>query len=215
MLGLFDSGSGGLNTVRYIKSHLPSIDLVYKIDRKNSPYGTKREQEIAKITRENIDELIDRGAERVLIACCTASSVHRLLDEEHKRLSVPIIDCIADAARSESENGRIAVVATERTVLSNAFTNALGGLEVISIAAQELVERIDLGLNDSTVTDEDENYIKRIISPLNGNNIDTLILGCTHFPSLKRTFHRVCSPLGVKHIIDSARIGALALTKYT
>ena len=67
MLGLFDSGSGGLNTIRYIKKYFPSVDLVYKIDRENSPYGTKTQEKIIQITKNNIDDLMSRGAEKILI----------------------------------------------------------------------------------------------------------------------------------------------------
>ena len=81
MVGLFDSGSGGLNTIRYIKEHAPDVDLVYLIDRKRAPYGIKTQEELTAITNENINTLCDMGAERVLIACCTASTVHPLIKE--------------------------------------------------------------------------------------------------------------------------------------
>lgn len=211
MLGLFDSGSGGLNTVRYIRNHLTQIDLVYKIDRNNSPYGIKTEEELIKITENNIDELVERGAKKVLIACCTASTVYEHLDNKHKRLSIPIISPIATYAKQSSQTGHIGVIATERTVRSHAFRNALPKCCVTEIAAQDLVSLIDSGLNDSNATKNDKFHLLRIVREFANKNIDTLILGCTHFPALKTTFENVCRPIGIKNIIDSAETGAKIL----
>ena len=91
MVGLFDSGSGGLNTVRYIKENAPDVDLVYLIDRARAPYGIKTEKELVGITSENIERLLDMGATRVLIACCTASTVHPQLSHGLKIISIPIV----------------------------------------------------------------------------------------------------------------------------
>ena len=99
MLGLFDSGSGGLNTVRYVKELSDDVDLVYLIDRENAPYGIKTEKELISITKANIDRLTDMGARRVLIACCTASTVYQELGEKYKKMALPIIDAVAKRAK--------------------------------------------------------------------------------------------------------------------
>ena len=214
MLGLFDSGSGGLNTVRYLKEIAPNVDLVYKIDRENAPYGTKKKNQLIGIIESNIEELAKRGASRSLIACCTASAMYDELGEWHRSVSIPIIHPVADAAKAVSENGRIGVVATLGTVRSHAFAKALFDRTVFEVEAQELVALIDSGLCDATADKTDINMLRRIVLPLARKNTDTLILGCTHFPALYHSFVKVCHPFGIKNVINSAEIGAMALIKH-
>lgn len=204
-----------MNTVGYVKELYPEIDLVYLIDRPNAPYGIKSEKELIRLAERNIDELTDRGAERVLIACCTASTVYTKISKRHRELSIPIISPVADAARRATKTGSIGVIATRRTVASHAFGRAMPEMRVSELAVQELVAMIDGGVNDSTVGEGEILTLKGILSPLFGKNIDTLVLGCTHFPSLISTFHTILAPLGVKSIIDSARIGADELARVT
>ena len=214
MLGLFDSGSGGLNTARYVKELKPSVDLVCKIDRENAPYGTKNKSQLIGIIESNIEELAAKGASRTLIACCTASALYEELGEWHRAVSVPIIAPVASAARAVSENGRIGVIATLSTVSSHAFARALPDRAVLELEAQELVGLIDGGLCDDTAEKTDIKMLRRIVLPLARKNTDTLILGCTHFPALYDSFVRVCHPLGIKHVINSALIGARTLLEY-
>ena len=214
MLGLFDSGSGGLNTVRYLKELAPSVDLVYKIDRENAPYGIKKKKQLIEIIENNIDELASRGASKSLIACCTASALYEDLGEWHKAVSIPIIHPVANAARVSSENGRIGVVATLGTVSSHTFARALVDRSVFEVEAQELVGLIDGGLCDATAEKNDIKMLRRIVLPLARKNTDTLILGCTHFPALYDSFIKVCHPLGIKNVINSAKIGAMELLKH-
>ena len=208
MVGLFDSGRGGLNTVRYIKEISDTVDLVYLIDRENAPYGIKTEKELINITERNIQKLLDMGAERVLIACCTASTVHEKLGSEYRKLSIPIIDEVAKEAKKATRTRRVGVIATNHTVNSHAFSSALQGLEVSELATPELVTLIDGGLSDKCADGSTERLIENIIRPVLLENIDTLILGCTHFPALKNTILKVASQYGVMNVIDSARIGA-------
>ena len=214
MLGLFDSGSGGLNTARYVKELGPSVDLVCKIDRENAPYGTKNKSQLIGIIESNIEELAEKGASRTLIACCTASALYEELGEWHRAVSVPIITPVASAARAVSKNGRIGVIATLSTVSSHAFARALPDRAVLELEAQELVGLIDGGLCDDTAEKTDIKMLRRIVLPLARKNTDTLILGCTHFPALYDSFVRVCHPLGIKHVINSALIGARTLLEY-
>ena len=211
MLGLFDSGSGGMNTVRYIKENMPTVDLVYKIDRSNAPYGTKNEQELIQIVENNISELIDRGADKVLIACCTAGTVYDKLSTPLKLAAIPIIKPISNRAVTLSLTRKIGVIATERTVSSHAFMKSMPECTVTEVAAQELVRLIDEGLNDYTITDKSKQLLKKIIRPFENKGIDTLILGCTHFPALKESFQSICLPIGITNIIDSAKTGAEAV----
>ena len=214
MLGLFDSGRGGLNTVRYLKDAGEDRDLVYLIDRENAPYGIKTEKEILEITKRNVKALTGMGARAVLIACCTASTVHHLLPDEEKRVSIPIIDAVAKEARAVTHTGKIGVIATDRTVNSGAFTKALSGLSVTELALGDLVARIDGGLSDLTATRSDIAELEAMLAPILRENIDTLILGCTHFPAIYDTVKGITAKYGDITVIDSAKIGAEALIKY-
>ena len=213
MVGLFDSGSGGLNTVRYIKENAPDVDLVYLIDRARAPYGIKTEKELVGITSENIERLLDMGATRVLIACCTASTVHPQLSHGLKSISIPIVQAVADCAKNATRIGSIGVIATAHTVNSHAFKNALTGYSVSELALGELVSLIDSGLSDDTIGKQEEEKLGTMLEPILTRGIDTLILGCTHFPSLIRTIEKIARPYGIHSVIDSARTGAELLIK--
>ena len=213
MLGLFDSGTGGLNTVRYLKESGDDRGLIYLIDRNNAPYGIKSEKELVEITKNNVKTLTGMGAERVLIACCTASTVHSLLPREEKEASIPLIDAVAYEAKKHSSRGRIGVIATKHTVSSHAFRNALEGCFVKELALSRLVALIDGGLSDSTAAEEDEMMLEDMLKPILTANIDTLILGCTHFPALVHTIDRISKKYGKIKLIDSAKIGADILRK--
>ena len=200
--------------MRYLKDAGEDRDLVYLIDRANAPYGIKTEKEILKITKNNVKALTGMGAQAVLIACCTASTVHHLLPDEERKVSIPIIQAVANEARSVTRRGRVGVIATDRTVSSGAFTKALPGLSVTELALGELVRRIDGGLSDVTATDEDILAIENMLIPILREDIDTLILGCTHFPAIYNTVCGITAKYGDVAIIDSARIGADTLIKF-
>ena len=213
MLGLFDSGSGGLNTARYIKRHAPRVDLIYLIDRERAPYGIKTEQEITEITCDNIKRLSDMGAARVLIACCTASTVYKNLPDGLKTIAIPIIPEIARRAKNSTRSGRIGVIATNRTVSAHAFKKEMAEYTVYEYALPELVTMIDGGLSDKTASGDDVIRLEKMLAPVLNKNIDTLVLGCTHFPSLYKTVKKIAKPYGVRRVIDSARVGAELLNK--
>ena len=212
MVGLFDSGSGGLNTVRYLEE-AGDVDLVYLIDRENAPYGIKTKKELIGITERNIRHLVDMGAECVLIACCTASTVHSLLPSEYKSISLPIINEVARRAKSATRLGTIGVIATAHTVNSHAFKNALDGCRVNELPLTELVGLIDAGLSDQSITDEEKRRLSEMLRPILSSGIDTLILGCTHFPSLVKTIQGLARPYGIHSVIDSAYVGAELLAE--
>ena len=214
LLGLFDSGRGGLNTVRHLKNSGDDLDLIYLIDINNSPYGIKTEKEIIEIATHNIKTLSAMGAEKILIACCTAGTVHPYLDKECREISIPIISEVADRARTLTRYGRVGVIATEHTVRSHAFSKALSELSVTEMAASELVTLIDGGLCDATAKDGDVAMLEKMLRPILDEGIDTLILGCTHFPALSETIDKIAKKYGDIRIVDSARAGADALRKY-
>ena len=214
MLGLFDSGRGGINTVAYLKETGDDSDLVYLIDINHAPYGVKTEKEIIEITENNIKTLTGMGADKVLIACCTASTVYPSLSDECRAAAIPIISAVADEAKRLTRSGRVGVIATERTVTSGAFGRALSGFTLTEVAASELVSLIDSGLSDEAMTKSGRRVIEDILRPVLRSNVDTLILGCTHFPAVKGTVKEITEEYGDVRLVDSARVGADALRKY-
>ena len=213
MIGLFDSGRGGENTLEAIREISPLADIIFLADRENAPYGIRNEEELVRLSICHIDRMSALGADKILIGCCTASTVYQLLPEKYKRLSIPIVEPIANAARAATKAKRIGVAATERTVRSHAFARKLDGCEVYELALQELVGFIDGGMSDASMSPDNREYLNRILSPLFTLGIDTLILGCTHFPAVADTVRDIVSAHGSIAVIDSAREGALALVK--
>lgn len=210
-VGIFDSGKGGLAALMRFKAILPSVDTVFFADEENAPYGNKTERELKALVRCDIERLLSLGAERILIACCTASTVYPFLPEKYRRASVPIIDPVARAAAISSRAGRIGVISTEATKRSGAFDRSIlrlcPGAFVRSEAVPELVTLAERGFSDENMSEYASSVIKDIQSRFRGSDIDTLILGCTHFSYFKKSLE---GALGVR-VIDSAEIGAKEL----
>ncbi len=194
MTGIFDSGMGGINTARKLRHLLPREDIILLCDKSNAPYGTKGKNELIRIAKRNIDCLVGLGASRVLIGCCTASTIYPYLDDTLKEIAIPIIDPIADATVKATRRGKIGVIATNRTIKSRAFEMAIlnrGPYEVYSREMGWLVSRIEGGLCDEDFSQSDIKGLKRDIYPLLNKGIDTLILGCTHFPSVSGLIKKI------------------------
>lgn len=210
MIGVFDSGVGGICAFREIRRLLPREDVVYLADRKNAPYGTKTKDEIIALTKADIKKLKTVGATKILIACCTASTVYDSLDDGEKEISLPIIRPAAEKAVRGAR--KIAVIATERTVSSGAFTreiSRLGNMPVGEFAAQKLVALVEGGCRDGRLSDECEKEIDRVAELVRGFGADTLILGCTHFSHLENQLRQRCNV----RTVSPAREGAIALVK--
>ncbi len=209
MIGVFDSGSGGLYTVAEFKKLMPNADICFHLDRKNAPYGTKDKETLIPLIKRNIDILMGAGASFILIACCTASTLWDFLPKEYKEISLPIIMPTAKRAVALTENGNIAVIATEYTVKSQAFSKAIKmvnkEINISEFAAQELVY-----LAEHRIYDKEK--IKRILEPLKKSNADTLILGCTHFPILEKQIKEILPDMKT---VNSAREGVIEMIKYT
>ena len=205
MLGIFDSGLGGENVLCLMRELGAECDVIFLKDVKNAPYGTKTEDEILDICKRNLSRLLGLGAKKVLIACCTAGTVHPRLPLELKERSVPIILPTARAALKRCPKDRIAVLATNATVRSRAFFAAVGGAE--EICAQGLVAAVESGEKDGSVGRACREYIHSLLRPLDGRT-DCLILGCTHFHSLGDTIAKIGEQYGIKSIVSSAAEGA-------
>lgn len=217
MIGIFDSGVGGLTALREVRRLMPMADITYLADRENAPYGTKSDEQILHCVKRNLQRLRELGAERILIACCTAGTLYSRLTPDEREISVPIIIPAARAAVRATENRRIAVIATRATVRSRAFSRAIfaecNGCKTLECDAQALVGMVEGGARGNTpLSEHDARRLFEILRPINSFGADTLILGCTHFPHIKE--HIAALLPGVKLISPSLE-GALELVKST
>lgn len=212
MIGVFDSGLGGLCSLSELQKRMPEEDKIYLADRKNLPYGTKSEKELLPLIKRDISRLRDYGCRKILIACCTASTLYPSLSEEEQKVALPII---FPAARAAVGSKKTAVIATERTVKSRAFSKALSifcDSAVTEIPAGELVILAESGEADGRLSKKGEETLLSVAKGVLTAEADTLILGCTHFSHFEKSLSEILP--GVK-IISAAREGAFALVNQT
>jgi glutamate racemase len=189
-LGVFDSGVGGLTVVASLRRRLPALDLVYLGDTARLPYGTKSAATVARYTRRNVDFLLRRGVSGVVVACNSASA----LALDTLPATAPLWGVVEPgaAAAAARSRGRVGVVATEATVRSEAYPRALRRLrpelQVRAQACPLLVPLVEEGWLDDEVTDR---VLRRYLEPLLSWGIDTLVLGCTHYPLLAPAIRRI------------------------
>ena len=214
MIGIFDSGVGGLTALREVRRLLPTADICYLADLKNSPYGTKSNSELVTLAETNVSRLLDLGARHVLMACSTASTVYPLLSKECRDVAYPIIAPTAKRAARLTKNKRIGVIATERTVLSHAFKNEIEFISpdayVCEIQTQNLVALIESGECDGYASRRAKKEVKKALEPILSEGVDTLILGCTHFPHLEKTIR---NSIGDINIVSCSKEGAQNMCK--
>lgn len=185
-IGVFDSGVGGLTVARAIIDQLPNEEILYLGDTAHSPYGPKPIADVRKYALEAIDRLVDSGVKMVVIACNTASSA--MLRDARERYSVPIVEVIQPAVRSAikiTHNNKVGVIGTQATVASRAYEDAFAAaphLELHTAACPRFVEFVENGI---TTGDEILQVADEYLQPLKTSGIDTLVLGCTHYPYLK------------------------------
>lgn len=192
-IGVFDSGVGGLTVVREIVRQMPEERLVYFGDTARLPYGSKSKETIIRYSRQIIRFLRTQGVKAIVIACNTASSY--ALEEVSRDSDIPIIGVInagAKTAVNATKNGKIGVIGTEGTVSSGIYEYTMKQLkhdiEVTEKSCPLLVPLVEEGLLHDSVTDE---IASRYLSELKGKYIDTLVLGCTHYPLLRSTVGRL------------------------
>ena len=204
MIGIFDSGVGGLTVARAIMQQIPGYDIVYFGDTAHTPYGTKSSETVIGYTINNIEFLLSRGAELIVIACNTASSVATAA--VLKQFSVPIFEVITPAvelAVQASKNLNFGIIGTRATITSGIYETKIienqPEARVYSVACPLLVPLVEEGWLDKTET---AMIVKKYLRPLKIHQIDTLILGCTHYPLLKKVIQR---KIGKRvHLIDSS-----------
>ncbi len=192
-IGVFDSGVGGLTVVREIMRQMPEERIIYFGDTARLPYGSKSKETIIRFSEQIIRFLRSKNVKAIVIACNTASSY--ALDEVRKQEDIPIIGVINAGARTavaSTKNGKIGVIGTEGTISSGAYTQVLKEMcpevEVFGKACPLLVPLVEEGLLHDSVTDE---IASRYLAVLKEKYIDTLVLGCTHYPLLRSTMSRL------------------------
>jgi glutamate racemase len=206
-IGVFDSGVGGLTVFREIARALPREPLLYLGDSARVPYGTKSMATVIRYSLEAARHLMSRDIKMLVIACNTATAA--ALPKLRETLSIPVIGVVEPGARAavERTSGVVGVIATEGTVRSKAYTIAIKALdpdiEVIESAAPLFVPLAEEGWANTHVARE---VAEIYLEPLIDHGIDTLVLGCTHYPILRGTIEQVVG--GAVHIVDSAETTA-------
>lgn len=210
-IGVFDSGVGGLTVLRALRKQLPSEQFVYLGDTARLPYGTKSAQSVRRYSVQAAEVLVRRGIKCLVVACNTASSV-ALEDLRDRYAPLPVVGVIvpgSEAACEATRTGHIAVIATEGTIRGGAYQREIArraSKNVVSTQACSLfVALAEEGWTDGPIA---EAVARRYLNELfeADSEIDTLLLGCTHFPVLLEPLRRVI-PAGVS-IVDSARTTA-------
>lgn len=206
-IGIFDSGYGGLTVLKEIAATLPDEDIIYLGDTARVPYGIRSAETILRYSYANADFLMDQGVKMLVIACNTASSVSTAQLKE--RCKIPVIEVITPGAKGAAkvtQNGLIGVIGTEATVKSGTYLKAIKQinpeLKVHLKACPLFVPLVEEGWT------EENNEVsllvaERYLSELREKEIDTLVLGCTHYPLLKGVIRKIMTQ-GVE-LIDSAR----------
>jgi len=200
-IGIFDSGLGGLTVERQIAKLLPQENLIYLGDTLRCPYGPRPAEEVREFALQDCRFLQDRGVKLIVIACNTATAVAREAAQEE--IAVPIIGVINPGARAAvrvTRNRKVGVIGTEGTIASGAYERALlsydAGLQILSVATPDFVRIVEEGLSHNDdgevwLPDEFFDLAHRQLDPLVAAGIDTLVLGCTHYPILAPALQRV------------------------
>jgi len=203
-VGIFDSGIGGLTVVKSIWRLLPRETLIYMGDTARTPYGTKSGEVVRRYSFENADFLIDKNVKLLVIACNTSSAL--AIDALRAKYDIPVIGVIEPGARAAAEatrNGKVGVIATEATIASGSYTRALRSLrpdlEIYTRACPLFVPLAEEGWLDNRVARATADLY---LGSLRRSGIDTLILGCTHYPLLREVIAATMGPS--VQLVDSA-----------
>lgn len=192
-IGVFDSGVGGLTVAREIMRQIPNEKIIYFGDTARVPYGSKSKETVTRFSKQIVRFLKTFGVKTIVVACNTASAY--ALDELEKEIDIPVMGVVKPGAKTAAEvtkNGRIGVIATDATIGSQIYTHYIKELNkdvtIYGKACPLFVPLVEEGLWEDPVTDE---IAKRYLTELIDIDIDTLILGCTHYPLIRSTLGRI------------------------
>jgi len=214
MIGIFDSGLGGLTVAKSILKKIPNAQILYFGDTARVPYGTKSKKAVLRYSFENTDFLIRNGAEAIVIACNTSSAI--AASSIKRKINVSVFEVVGPAVKEAikfTKKRKIGVIATPRTIRSRAYQKKVNRLsknkiKIYSKKCPLLVPLIEEGLLEGRIIDL---VLKRYLSFLKKKDIDVLILGCTHYPLIKKSISKIIGK-NVK-IIDSADTVAFEVVK--
>lgn len=194
-IGIFDSGVGGLTVARAIRDQLPAESITYVGDTAHTPYGPRPIAEVRKLSLQILDDLVDQGVKALVIACNTASAA--VLRDAHERYDIPVLEVIRPAVRSAvslTRNGRVGLIGTVGTINSRVYDDLFSIRPEISLTTQacpRFVELVEAGI---TAGPEVQRVAAEYLQPLIDQRIDTLVLGCTHYPFLRGAIRQVVGP---------------------
>lgn len=204
-IGVFDSGVGGLTVLHECLVNLPHEDYVYMGDTANFPYGSKELEEVRRLAFAAARALVDRRVKLIVVACNSATAA--ALSQLQSAFTTPIVGVVMPGARAAVQATRvrrIGIMATEATVHSGAYQSALSsldaGLDVSAVACPRLAPLIQ---NGDVFSEEVEDAAREYVRPLKEAKVDTVILGCTHYPLIARMLRRLLGPQVA--LIDSAQ----------
>jgi glutamate racemase len=184
-IGIFDSGVGGLTVARAILDQLPGEQLRYLGDTANVPYGPRPIAQVRQLALACLDRLVDEGVKLLVIACNTASAA--CLHDARERYPVPVVEVIRPAVRravAATRNSRVGVIGTVATINSGAYADAFAAapqVEVTAVACPQFVDFVERGVTSGRAL---LGLAQAYLEPLQRAGVDTLVLGCTHYPML-------------------------------
>ncbi len=206
-IGLFDSGVGGLTVAQEVFAMLPQENIIYLGDTARTPYGPKPQEEVREFAFEISEFLINQGVKMIVVACNTATSA--ALDALQEAYDIPIIGVVkpgAQAAIKSTNSRKVGVIATEGTVMSRAYEKAIaeidGDINVFQKACPLFVELVESGESE---TEKAQKIAANYLEPLKVSGVDTLILGCTHYPFLRQVIGDIMGP-GVSLVFPAKEI---------
>ncbi|ETI67850.1 glutamate racemase [Neobacillus vireti] len=192
-IGVIDSGVGGLTVAKEVMRQLPNEKIIYLGDTARCPYGPRTSREVKRFTWELTTFLLEKNIKMLVIACNTATAA--ALDEIRKELKIPVLGVINPGARAaikQTKNYRVGIIGTEGTVKSGAYEKALKSLNsrlfVTSQACPKFVPLVESSEFEGPIA---ERIVEEALKPLQNQNLDTLILGCTHYPLLEPLINKV------------------------
>ncbi len=194
-IGIFDSGFGGLTVARAVIDQLPHESVLYLGDTARQPYGSQSIAAVREYALECLDHLVEQGVKMLVIACNSASAA--VLRDARERYDVPVVEVIVPATRravSATRNGKVGVICTAATATSGAYDDAFASnpsVELHTQACPRFVELVEAGITSGP---ELEAVAHEYLQPLADADIDTLVLGCTHYPLLTGAISLVMGP---------------------
>jgi glutamate racemase len=203
-VGIFDSGVGGLSVLRHVRAQLPHEHLIYVADTGFAPYGDKPEEVVAERSLAIARFLVAQGAKALVVACNTATvAAVKLLRARFPEMPIVGVEPGLKPAAAASRNGKVGVLATERTLAGAKFLHLRDeiaeatGAQFLLQPCQGLADQIEFGELDAQETAA---MLRRYIAPLLAQGADTLVLGCTHYPLVQASIERVIAEAGVENV---------------